>query len=193
MITWFNVNSASWGGHKADGVSKGEKRQLSPLVEHGDSNPVFDITWFGAGGGGDSTPHRVVRAEFWVVPIDLHPRLSSHNKRNQMSFLSRLPPYCAGDLNGLGTICAQSGPAWNPLLILLINDVKLKAPRADIIQIFFSVHIKKVGRTPLLDEPRGLPYGTPGPYRTVHATRDSYARTCHEILWLASSHLWRVS
>ena len=41
----FNVNPASWGGHKADGVSKGEKRKLSPLVEHGDSNPVFDITW----------------------------------------------------------------------------------------------------------------------------------------------------
>ena len=32
------------GGHKADGVSKGEKRKLSPLVEHGNSNPVFDIT-----------------------------------------------------------------------------------------------------------------------------------------------------
>jgi len=30
---------------RADGVSKGEKRQLSPFVEHGDSNPVFDITW----------------------------------------------------------------------------------------------------------------------------------------------------
>ncbi len=24
----------------------GEKRYLSPLVEHGDSNPVFDITCF---------------------------------------------------------------------------------------------------------------------------------------------------
>ncbi len=40
----FNVNPASRGGHKADGVSKGEKRQLAPVVERGDSNPVFDIT-----------------------------------------------------------------------------------------------------------------------------------------------------
>ena len=32
-------------GRRTDGVSKGEKRQLSPLVEHGDSNPEFDITW----------------------------------------------------------------------------------------------------------------------------------------------------
>jgi len=56
------------------------------------------------------------------------------------------------------------------------------SPRANIIQIFFSVHIKKVGCMPSLNESRGLPYGTPGPYRTVHATRDSYARTCHEIL-----------
>ncbi|MEE9145617.1 MAG: hypothetical protein V3U06_12700 [Candidatus Binatia bacterium] len=29
---------------RADGVSKGGKRQLTPLAEHGDSNPVFDIT-----------------------------------------------------------------------------------------------------------------------------------------------------
>ncbi|MEE8076876.1 MAG: hypothetical protein V3T60_14770, partial [Candidatus Binatia bacterium] len=25
-------------------LHRGEKQQLSPLVEHGDSNPVFDIT-----------------------------------------------------------------------------------------------------------------------------------------------------
>ena len=25
-------------------LHRGEKRQLFPLVEHGDSNPVFDIT-----------------------------------------------------------------------------------------------------------------------------------------------------
>ena len=31
-------------GRRTDGVSEGEKRQLSPWVEHGDSNPVFDIT-----------------------------------------------------------------------------------------------------------------------------------------------------
>ena len=37
-------NPAACRGHKTDGVSKGEKRKLSPLVEHGDSNPVFDIT-----------------------------------------------------------------------------------------------------------------------------------------------------
>ncbi len=30
-------------GTKPIGVSKGGKRKLSPLVEHGDSNPVFDI------------------------------------------------------------------------------------------------------------------------------------------------------
>jgi len=29
---------------RTDGVSKGEKRQLTPLVERGDLNPVFDIT-----------------------------------------------------------------------------------------------------------------------------------------------------
>ncbi len=40
----INVNPASRGGRKADGVSKGEKWKLSPLVEHGDSNAVFDIT-----------------------------------------------------------------------------------------------------------------------------------------------------
>ena len=28
------------------GFPKGEKRQLFPLVEHRDSNRVFDITWF---------------------------------------------------------------------------------------------------------------------------------------------------
>jgi len=27
-------------------LHRGEKRQLSLLVEHGDSNPVFDMTWF---------------------------------------------------------------------------------------------------------------------------------------------------
>ena len=32
------------GKSKTDGISKGGKRQLSPMVEHGDSNPVFDIT-----------------------------------------------------------------------------------------------------------------------------------------------------
>ena len=26
-------------------LHRGEKRKLSPLVEHGDSNPLFDITW----------------------------------------------------------------------------------------------------------------------------------------------------
>ncbi len=44
LLTIFNENPASCGGHKADGVSKGEKRKLSLLVEHRDSNPVFDIT-----------------------------------------------------------------------------------------------------------------------------------------------------
>ncbi len=33
-------------GRRTDGVSKEETWQLSPLVEHGDSNPVFDITRF---------------------------------------------------------------------------------------------------------------------------------------------------
>ncbi|MEE9143534.1 MAG: hypothetical protein V3U06_02035 [Candidatus Binatia bacterium] len=31
-------------GRRTDGVSKGEKRQLTPLVERGDLNPVFDLT-----------------------------------------------------------------------------------------------------------------------------------------------------
>jgi hypothetical protein len=39
----FSGDPAACRGHKADGVSKGEKRQLSPLVDHGDSNPVVDI------------------------------------------------------------------------------------------------------------------------------------------------------
>ncbi len=34
---------AACRGHKADGVSKGEKRQLFPLVDHGVSNLVVDI------------------------------------------------------------------------------------------------------------------------------------------------------
>ncbi len=49
----FNVTPPLEAGTKPMGfppwsrgplLHRGEKRQLSPLVEHGDSNPVFDIT-----------------------------------------------------------------------------------------------------------------------------------------------------
>ncbi len=37
-------NLAACRGHKTDGVSKGEKRHLFPLVDYGVSNPGVDIT-----------------------------------------------------------------------------------------------------------------------------------------------------
>jgi len=50
MVRYSNHEALEGQAHhpeqsrRTDGVSKGEKRQLYPLVEHRDSNPVFDIT-----------------------------------------------------------------------------------------------------------------------------------------------------
>jgi len=41
MVRYSNHEALEGQAHQ---VSKGEKRQLTPFVEHGDSNPVFDIT-----------------------------------------------------------------------------------------------------------------------------------------------------
>ncbi len=50
MVRYSNHEALEGQAHhpgqsrRTDGVSKGEKRKLSPLVEYGDSNSVFDIT-----------------------------------------------------------------------------------------------------------------------------------------------------